>query len=883
MAEEFPTVEFRVNGEEVRIAAHPATPLMYLLRNDLDLQGVRTGCSIGECGVCTVIIDGEAVQSCQLPLSEAAGIDVTTPEGLGGPDDPHPVQDAFLTEQAAQCGYCINGMIMTVAAKVAAAEPPSADDLRDALDEHICRCGTHDRVLRAAQRAAGTPVEPTHRTISEDPLPADPGTEQEGLPPGLADEPRIERWITLDETGIVIHPGKVELGQGITTALAQIVAGQLGLPLEAISVEPTATDRSPDQGQTSGSFSVEHGGTALAMAAVAFRRVLLSNAAELLGTSTESLTLSADGVGDGAGKQLSFPELTEAGTPTGTVRSSDLPRWDAPLLGQPLARPDLRMKLTGAPAYVHDLAFDGMLHARAVLPPTIEARAEHRDLEAIAAMPGVREVVQDGELVIVIAEREEQALRAHTRLTGDTRWSTPAGPPSRDGAEVLRALPSEPVVARHDEDLDELLGDDFHEAEYTRGYQSHGPMAPSAAVAVLEDGLLKVWTHSQGVYPLRRELAALLAMPEDDLVVEHAAGPGCYGLNLSDDAAAFAAIAARAVPGRPVRLQLSMPDEFGFDPTGPAMIATLRGSVDEAGAIKGWRHDVITDSHSTRANGDGDRLLAAWIRDDRVERPWVGLGEPGHRNSVPLYDIPAVGATAHYVRGPIRTGPLRSLGSFHNVFAAESFMDELAERAGKDPVEFRLAHLTEPRARRVLEVAAEQAGWSPHVGPSGRGQGLALCRYKDSKAWTVVVADVDVDQEAGSFRVDRLLVVTDAGAIINADGLRNQLEGGAIQGLSRTLFEELHLSAEGPVERDWTTYPIVRFRHVPRIEVTLLDRRDQPPVGAGESSTPAVPPAVANALDDCLGVRLRTLPLTASSLERRLLEMDEQEAARVLL
>jgi nicotinate dehydrogenase subunit B len=626
---------------------------------------------------------------------------------------------------------------------------------------------------------------------------------------------------------------------------------------------------------------------------VAFRRLLVERAAARLSVGPGQVELDAEGAAcRSAGSRVSYGELAVEGPITGMVEPTDQPQWDTAALGQPVPRDDLRPKLTGAPAYAQDLTLPGMLYARALLPPTYDSRPEHLAVAGARQMPGVQHVLHDGRLVVVIAESEHQAMRAVSRLGRDVRWRRDGPPLAATGPDVqslLRPLPSQPFVARHDPaiypDLDQAQASarTCHRATFTKPYEAHGPMGPSAAVALDDGDRLHIWSHTQGVYPLRRELAALLQLAEDRIVVEHVDGPGCYGMDGADDAAALAAIAARATPGRPVRFQLSMEDELSWDPYGPAMLADLDASLDADGRIVTWRHHAVTDAHGPRPDGTGDRLLASWLQAGGVTRPWAGPGEPGARNAVPPYDIPAVDVVAHHVRGPLRTGPLRSLGSYLNVFAAESFVDELAERAGQDPLAFRLAHLTDSRARRVLQVAAERAGWEPHVGPSGRGLGLAFARYKDTKAYAAQVAEVDVDVETGEITVRRMVVAADAGTIVNADGLRNQLEGGTIQGLSRAMHEQVGFGDDGVTTRDWTTYPVLRFRHVPRIEVVMVDRPGSPPLGAGESATPPVPAALANAIDDAVGIRLRDLPLTPARLRQRLYDMDEDEAQRVRL
>jgi CO/xanthine dehydrogenase Mo-binding subunit/aerobic-type carbon monoxide dehydrogenase small subunit (CoxS/CutS family) len=877
-----PLTSIYVNGERKRVDVDPSTPLMYVLRNDLGLKGVRTGCSIGECGACRVIVDGAAVASCLTPVSEVADAAITTPEGLGRPGAPHPVQQSFIDEQAGQCGYCVNGMIMSVAARLEKGPVADTDELRNVLDEHLCRCGTHGRMLKAACRAAGQGCGQVPVVLTE---PSSDEAADLALPAAVSADPQISTWLEFGADGrLRAFPGKVELGQGVRTAFAQIVAAQLDLPIDHVEVVGVRTDRSPDQGNTSGSFSIEHGGTTLAMAAVALRRVLVSRAAEVLGCAPGDVTLTGGDAADQAGHRVSISELATQAPVTERIEVTDQPRWTGSGLGRDVHRPDLAVKLTGAGAYVHDLAFDGMLHARALLPPDYDARPVQLDVDAAARLPGVQKIFQDDRIVIVMADREEQAIRAVRRLGLDTQWKPGTTISTQQTAELLRELPAHEHVRRRDDDLGELLASSrTHSASYSRPYQAHGPMSPSAAVARLEGRTIRVWTHSQGVFPLRRELAVLLDMGEEDVILEHLDGPGCYGMNGADDAAVFAALAARAVPGRPVRFQFSIADEFGWEPYGPGMVADLHAGIDDDGVIRAWQHRTITDSHSTRPNGDGDRLMAAWLGSAGRSRPWVGLGEPGLRNAQPIYDIPAMDISSAEVRGPLRTGPLRSLGAFHNVFAGESFMDELAELAAADPVEFRLRHLRDERAARVLEVAAETVDWQHHVGPSGRGLGVALARYKDVHGYAAEVAEVRIDTETGELDVVRLVVVCDVGTVINPDGLRNQLEGGAIQGLSRAMFEELQLSETGVHERDWTTYRSIRFAAVPTVDVVLVDRPGLPPLGAGEVSTPLVPAALANAVDDAVGIRVRDLPVTAERIRQRLEEMTDDELGRVLL
>lgn len=849
-------VRLHVNGEDAELpaAVDPETPLVYALRNDLGLRGVRPGCAIGECGACVVLADGRPIRSCQTPLSAVTEARITTPEGLGTAEHPHPVQQAFLDEQAAQCGYCINGMIMTTASLVGsdAAAAPDEDDIQRALAEHICRCGTQHRVLRAIRRLCGKDEPPCTTVVQAPPLRTQAETAADDpIPRAVESFPNVEQWLRPMRDGrIEVLSGRVELGQGIRTALAQVVATELGVPVAQVVVRSAATDATPDEGYTAGSMSMEQGGAALARAAAAYRR------------------------------------LVEAGeaTPSGPILPTDRPRWAGPPAAVP--RSDLADKLTGSGAYLHDLALPGMLHARALLPPTYDARPASLEIEAARALPGVVDVVHEDGLVLVLAEREEQAVRAVATLRRTATWNDPGLPPAVTGSE-LRDLESTAQPVASDGDVDAALAAGTRvSAAYAKPYEAHASMAPSASVAQYGPDGITVWTHNQGVFPLRRELAALLGEPETKLVVRHVDGPGCYGHNGADDAAGFAVLAARAAGGRPVRFQFSVQDEFGWEPYGTAMLADMAASLTSDGRISGWRHVVHTGPHGSRPNGSGDRLLVSWLSGG-MERSWpAGGGEGGVRSANPIYDLPTKEVRGEYVRTALRTSSLRSLGAYLNQFAIESFMDELAEAAGADPVEFRRAHLRDERALAVLDAACDAAGWRPRVGPSGVGgvgQGVAVARYKGAKAYVAQVAEVEVDTETGVIAVRHVVTACDAGGVVNPDGLANQLEGGTLQGLSRALHEEVRASATGIESVDWTSYPVLRFAEVPRLETIVLDRPGFAPLGAGEVTTPAIPAALANAVDDAIGVRFRELPLTPERLRARLEALSDAELGRVRL
>lgn len=875
----------RVNGADATLVGDPGETLLLALREQLGLRGVRPGCTVGECGACTVLVDGAAVASCQTTVADVRDRDVTTPEGLTGPDGDHPVRAAFLDLEAAQCGYCVDGIMMRVAAVAAREDRPT--DLRSLaaeLDPQLCRCGTHARILEAAARVVLGPDAPSPSTCEVRRCDACGDASDDGdLPPLLQGAGDVADWLRITPEGVVeVLTGRSEIGQAVHTALRQVVAAHLGLDPGLVRVLAPSTDRSRDEGFTAGSRSVMEGGEAVAMAAVALRRLLLERAAARTGAEGTS-SLRADGVVvSGSGPIATLAELADEPV-TGAITVDDRPDWSLPDLGAVQRRGDLPAKL-GTGAYVHDIDLDGMVHARLVLPPSSAATLVSTDVDAVRSMEDVVDVVHDGRLLAVIARREAVAVRAAAALEARTTWDDPGLGMTDTVLATMRGQASTPKVARQDDGVeDALAAGRRHAATYTKPYQSHGSMAPSAAVARLVDGRMEVWSHTQGVFQLRKELVTLLASDATDVVVHHADGPGSYGQNAADDAAAFAAVLAVSVPGRPVRLQLGVTDEFHWEPYGTAMAADLTASLDDDGRILAWRHRTLTDGHMNRPSGQGDRTAVAWLRAGGPSRPAPPVTEGGARNIVPIYALPLVEGIADHTTGPLRSGSLRSLGSFHNVFAQESFMDELAELAGADPVAFRLAHLEDPRARAVLEAAVEAAGWEPHVGPSGRGLGVALSRYHDTMGYAAVVAEVDVDIDADRLAVRRLVIAADLGTVVSPEGARQQLEGGALQGVSRTLHEELRVDRRGVRTDSWETYPVLRFSDVPHLDLILLDRSGDRPLGAGEVTTPPTPAAIANALDDATGIRLRDLPLTTAALRDRVLGMDEAELARVLI
>jgi len=410
-------------------------------------------------------------------------------------------------------------------------------------------------------------------------------------------------------------------------------------------------------------------------------------------------------------------------------------------------------------------------------------------------------------------------------------------------------------------------------ARYSRPCLMHGAIGPSCAVALWENDGVTVWTHSQGVYPLRKSLAELLRLPADKVRCIHTEGSGCYGHNGADDVAADAALAARAVPGRPVRLQWMREQEHGWEPLGSAMVVELEATLGGDGRVAGWRHDVWSNAHSTRPVTAGGLLAGAELDPPfprQVPKPIPMPEGGGHRNGNPLYALPNAKGIYHFIEpAPVRVSALRSLGAHMNIFAIECFMDELAKESGADPLAFRLAHMTDARAREVMQTAADRFGWAGRAtGGGGRGCGFAFARYKNLAAYCAVAMEVAVDRDSGDIKIPRVVAAVDSGEAVNPDGIRNQIEGAILQSLSWTIHEAVAFDTTHRSSFDWSAYPILRFDALPAaVEVHLIDRPREPFLGTGEAGQGPAAAALANAVADAVALRVRDMPLTPEKVK----------------
>jgi nicotinate dehydrogenase subunit B len=697
------------------------------------------------------------------------------------------------------------------------------------------------------------------------------------LPGSLANNRMLDAWVRINADGTVtICTGKVELGQGILTALEQIAADELDVEPKRITLISGDTAQTPDEGFTSGSQSIEYSGVALRYACAEVRQVLLDLAAKRMDLPHGNYAAAVD---DGTitfnGKSVTYWELAAAADLHREATAGFVPKSPQGLrhIGKSKPRVDIPAKVTGGASYVQDLRLPGMLFGRISRPPSYGAELVAFDEARVRALPGVVAVVRDGRFLGVVAEREEQAIAAREELTRAAQWREPAALPKPEDIQgYLRSLPAEDHVVSSKEGAAAAAHATL-EATYTRPYTAHASIGPSCAVAQVKDGALTVWTHSQGVFPLKRDLAKALDMDVAKIRCIHAQGSGCYGHNGADDVALDAALLARAANGRPVKMQWMRDDEFGWEPFGPAMSVTLKASLDDAGKIVDWAHDVWTNTHSMRPEKEGCNLLAAWhlAQPKAPGKPGI-IPQPaggGDRNAVPLYDFPRQKVTHHFIpEMPIRVSALRALGAYANVFAIESFMDELARAAKVDPVEFRMRHLNDPRASAVVKAAATRAGWQPNLpGGTAKGRGIGFAKYKNLSAYLAVVVEVEMDRASGATRLVRATAAIDAGQVINPDGLINQTEGGIIQAASWTLKEQVLFNPQHIVSRDWSRYPILTFPEVPAIDVVVLDRPAEKSLGAGEAAQGPTAAAIANAIAHATGLRLRDLPLTPERIK----------------
>ncbi len=697
-----------------------------------------------------------------------------------------------------------------------------------------------------------------------------PGDKAVKLPGSLQNTPMLDSWIRIAEDGsITVFTGKAELGQGIKTALLQVAAEELVVEPRAITLVMADTGRTPDERYTAGSQSMQDSATAIRHAAAQVRALLVGVAAGKLGVSGESLTVGGGAVRAPDGRRATYGELVAGATLNVQAQAQSPLRVPSTytVIGQSFPRIDIPPKLAGVATYVQDLRLPNMVHARVVRPPSYGAQLRAVETARIEKMRGVLKVVKDGRYLAVIAEREYQAVTAMRALAKAASWEEkPALPPPEDPYSYFQRLPAQDTAIVDGPATP--AGTGAVEATYRRPYQIHGSIGPSCAVGLYKDEALIVWTHSQGVYPLRTAIAEMMRLPAERVRCVHVEGSGCYGHNAADDAGADAALLAIAFPGRPVRVQWMREEEHAWEPYGSMMVSSARARLGSGGEVTDFQYEVWSNSHNERP-GPAGQLVPAWHLQAPFERPPPKpIPQPtggGDRNAIPLYRFGKTRIVHHFIPTmPLRVSALRALGAYHNVFAIESFMDELAKAAKADPVEFRLRHLDDTRAGDVIRSAAERFAWAGYKRQRGRGRGFAFARYKNLAAYCAIACEVEVDRESGRVRMVRAVAAIDSGEAVNPDGIRNQTEGGIVQALSWTLYEAVTFDATRITSVDWASYPIIRFQNLPdTVDVQVISRPGQPYLGTGEAAQGPTAAAVANAVADATGVRIRDLPLTS--------------------
>jgi nicotinate dehydrogenase subunit B len=685
----------------------------------------------------------------------------------------------------------------------------------------------------------------------------------------------VDSFLAIDKAGkVTVYSGKVDLGTGVATALRQIVAEELDVPMSRVDLVQGDTFLTPDQGITWGSLSVQIGGMQLRQASAAARQALMAEAAKKLGT--DALTVS-DGVISGGGKKATYGELIGGKSFSIKLDPKQPVKEKAPsdykLVGKSQPRVDIPAKITGRFTYMQDFKVPGMLHGRVVRPNAIGAKLESVDDSALKKIPGIVKVVREGNFLGVVASNEWAAIRGADALKAT--WSKSEMLPEQAKLwEHVRAtkVVKDEVTSNIGNTAEAMAkeGAKTIKATYDFAIHTHGSIGPSCAVAEFKDGALTSWSASQATHTLRKQLAQMFSLPPDKVRCIYLEGSGCYGRNGHEDAAADAALLARSV-GKPVRVQWSRADEHGWDPKGPPTLMDMRASMDASGNVMAWEGDFYMPQQTPGS------FLVPLVAATLSGLPAAPDIAPGNvfQNSAIQYKIPNIKTVCKRLETtPLRPSWIRTPGRLQNTYANECFIDELAAAANMDPLEFRMKYLDDKRGLELLNRLAALTKWekrpSPQKPPGGnvaKGRGLAYVKYELVRTYIGAVAEVEVERSSGVIRVPKFTVVHDCGQIINPDGLKNQIEGNVIQTVSRTLIEEVTFDRSRVTSLDWASYPIITFPQVPEIVIDLIDRPNEKPWGAGEPSSAVIPSSIANAVFDATGVRLRSIPYTPAKVK----------------
>ena len=679
---------------------------------------------------------------------------------------------------------------------------------------------------------------------------------------------QVDGFLAVDAKGMVtVYSGKVDLGTGIRTAMTQIAAEELCVPIDKVMVIQGDTLLTPDQGVTFGSLSIQNGGMQIRQAAATAREALLAQAATKLGADRAAL-VAKDGVAmpKSGGKGVSYAELVGGKSfQLGLDAKAPLkdPK-DYTIVGTSVKRLDIPAKVTGRFEYMQDFKLPGMLHARVVRPKAMKATLQSVNDWDCRKVPGYVGYVRKGNFLAVVGKNEWAAVKAARTI--ETKWSDWSGLPDQAALwEWVRSVKVNKNEAFQSvgkvDDAFAAQGARTLKASYDFAIQTHGSLGPSCAVAKFEDGKLTSWSASQQTHLLRKQLAKMFDLKPEDVRCIYIEGAGCYGRNGHEDAAADAALIAKEV-GVPVRVQWMRDDEHGWDPKGPPTLLDHKAAMDDSGKVIGWESIVYIPERPKD-------IVVGLVAADLAGMP-NEQSHPGniHASLAIPYDVPNIRCSANWLaETPFRPSWIRTPGRMQNTFANESFMDELAAAAKADPLEFRRRYLKDARGLELLQRLETLAKYAPRSGPreSGdivRGRGISYTKYELVRTYVGIVADVEVNRSTGQVRVTDVYVAHDCGQVINPDGLKNQIEGNVVQTVGRTLFEEIKFDRSTITSRDWGTYRIIKFPEVPRVSIELIDRPTEKPWGAGEPTAAVVPSAIANAICDATGVRLRSVPFT---------------------
>ncbi len=707
------------------------------------------------------------------------------------------------------------------------------------------------------------------------------GATQPRLPGDLNNNRKLSAWLRINANQTVtLMVGKVELGQGILTAVTQVCADELDIDIARVQVISGDTALVPDEGVTAGSFSMPNCATAVQFASAEVRSILLGLAADKLKQPLTALSVRDGKISAQNDTHVTYWDLVVGAAldreATGLVKpkSAEQHRY----IGQSVPRTDLPAKILGDAVFVQEHRPTGMLFGHLVRPPTYAAKLLSVNLSAAQKMPGVVKVVRDGSFLGVIAQREEQAVAAANTLNASAKWQIEKKLPTHEGIfDWLRQTKPNRIIETK---VQPRTGGEAPaktiEATYYRPYHMHASIGTSAAIATMgADGVMLIQTHSQSVFETSLAIAKMLGLEPSKVRCQHMQGAGCYGHNMADDAAADAALLAMAVPGKPVHLQYTREQEHKWEPYGSAMVIQTKAGVDANGHVLDWDLQIWSTPHGTRPSGEPGNLLSARYLEKPFTQPLPINGGPPNfaadRNGIALYDFAGHEVRTHFITDmPLRVSSTRGLGAYGNVFAIESFMDELALAANMDPLTYRLRFLKDERARDTLQKAADKFGWNSWKKTPNRGRGIGFARYKNIAGYCAVALEVEVNPRNGRIRVLRAVASADSGHIVNPDGVSNQIEGGLIQSLSWSLKEEVKFDDTQVLSTDWTSYPILTFSETPPVEVVLINRPGAPFLGTGEASQGPTSAALANAVFDATGVRFRRLPLTPERVKQGL-------------